>query len=99
MRFPVLLLVSACLCSAQPPTVVSVVNAASRDAGLSPGAAATLRYLSRLPFNPQTDEVRLDGAPVPVFDDETGETITIRIPVDVAPGTSVVTLSTQDGTS
>jgi uncharacterized protein (TIGR03437 family) len=88
-----LLLAFPCAVCAQGPVIKSVLNSASLDTRLAPGTVAALQYQSATAFNIQADTVEVGGRPVPVSDDETGNSVTIRLPRDLPLGQAAVVLT------
>ena len=88
-----------CALFAQAPSIRSIRNYASGEARFSPGVLASLQYEPVNSVDAATVEVLVNGSPAAVSDDETGDSLTIRLPWDLAIGPAAVVLATATGRS
>ena len=83
---------------AEAPVIQSVVNLVTRDGRFAPGTLATLRYSGTFDVT-KGDHVEVAGEIVLAHDDENGDSVTILLNADLAPGDTSVVLYSAAGTS
>jgi uncharacterized protein (TIGR03437 family) len=95
----VLIAAVPCVLFAEAPVIVSVVNYGRGDSQLAPGILASVHFRSAKYFDVRTDSVQVGGHRVAVSDDETGDSVTIRVPMDMPLGPTTVVLVMEAGSS